>query len=134
MGTTYALVNMTRRERIDFRNIGADTATEIAGHPIASAIVSWYMLLHRDDDVRFVGDTEEAEEEQAGGETHAFIEVTDRIVTELVERGILEDHGILWRDEHEPEIHTRDLRLRIWFDHWFSRRGGTNRGERPHDR
>lgn len=57
MGVGYILVNHTRREQIMFMHIGANKARELAGHPAAAAITTWYLLRHPGDAIAFVSDT-----------------------------------------------------------------------------
>ncbi len=118
MGVCYRLVNVTKREVIHFMHVGAGKAREIAGNPAAAAITSWYMLQNRGDNIAFVPDTGEEWPFKGNleSEEQDFEEVTDRVVAELIEAGILEDHGRTYEDADEPEtLYERDLRS-IWME------------------
>jgi len=46
----------------------------------------------------------------------AYTEVTDQIIEQLVEAGILRDEGIAWADEAEPQaVYERAVR-NVWMD------------------
>ena len=106
MGVGYELVNLTKRERVMFAHLPVNTAKEICGNPVSAALVSWYLLCNGGDAIRFVDDCSEN-----GVDTTDFPDRTDDLVRELVEAGILEDHGFEWRDDEEPDtVFIRDIR------------------------
>ena len=41
-----------------------------------------------------------------------FVDVTDKIIKELIEKGIIQDNGIIWIDK-EDNLFNRDL-TNIW--------------------
>ena len=117
MGVGYILVNRTRSEQIMFLHVGATTAREIAGNPAAAAITSWYLLHHQGDDISFVTDSLGDWPFRSGSRSdlHSYAEVTDRIVEQLIEAGVLSDHGKAFVDQDEPDVvYERDLRNAWW--------------------
>ncbi len=116
MGTTFQIVNRTKREHILFSHIPASKQRELAGHPAASAIATWYLMENRGDEVAFVSDLDDDWPFDRGSyaEVESYTEVTDRTVEQLIAAGILQDYGVLWADEDEPEtVFDRDLR-NVW--------------------
>lgn len=95
MSIGYELVNFTRREVVSFAHIPASKKSELAGSPIASAITTWYMLECLGDQISFVSDTygEWPFREGAPSDRNNYLDVTDRIVAELVAAGIFRDLG-----------------------------------------
>ncbi len=116
MGVGYILVNWTKKEHIHFLHIGADTARELASHPASAAITTWYMLHHLDDRVAFVTDSYDDWPFPDGtkDDLDTYREITDEVVTELVENRILIDEGRRIIFEDEPDIYLRELRMNGW--------------------
>ena len=117
MGVGHILVNRTRREQIMFMHVGASSAREIAGNPAAAAITTWYLLQHPGDDISFVTDTLGDWPFLSGSRSdlHSYAEVTDRVVEQLIEAGILSDHGKSFVDPDDPDVaYERDLR-NVWW-------------------
>ena len=118
MGVTYSLVNYSKKEIVNFSHIPAAKARELAGNPISAAITTWYLLHNPGDHIAFVSDTENDWPFPKGArrKMDMYSEVTDKVVTSLIEAEILRDDGIAWADEDEPEtIYIRDLR-NIWVE------------------
>lgn len=118
MGVGFVLVNHTRREVITFAHLPASKALELAGNPVTAAVTTWYLLEHRTDHVAFVSDTCDDWPFSAGcrAELAEFTDVTDAVVQQLFEAGILRDNGIAWSDEDEPEaVYERDL-VNVWMN------------------
>jgi hypothetical protein len=116
MGTTYFLVNHTRREYVDYAHVGASSKREIAGNGIAASVSVWYLLGHRTDAVAFCSDQDPWPFKD--GDWHdldQYDEVTDRVVAELIDAQILEDHGRQVFSEDEPDVYLRKLR-NIWME------------------
>ena len=116
MGVCYSLVNRTRRELIVFAHIPAHKKRELAGNPISAAVTTWYLLEHRGDQIGFVSDEDGDWPFETGSaiELSGYAEVTERVVEQLIEAGVIEDHGFGWSDPDEPEsVYIRDLRS-IW--------------------
>jgi hypothetical protein len=114
MGTWYTLVNQTRREMIGFGHIPANKKKELAGNPVAAAIIAWYLLEHAGDRIAFFGD--DGEWPFGAGspdDLTTFAEVTDRTVEQLVATGILRDDGRDELDDDDPDVYMRKLR-NIW--------------------
>ncbi|MDI3287298.1 hypothetical protein [Polyangium sp. 15x6] len=108
MGIGYILVNRTKREKISFLHLPVNTAREIAGHPASAALSTWYLLSRSGDEIAFVDDHSGHSAEGL----HEYREMTDTIIGELVDAGILEDRGVSFRDPQEPDlVYIRDLRV-----------------------
>ena len=106
--------SQTKRERILFLNVPATTAWELAHCPAASAIVTWYMIHHPTDRIAFVSDTFDDWPFKDGerSELRSYTEVTDQVVAQLIEQGILVDHGpARYFSGGEEETYDRDLRI-----------------------
>lgn len=130
MGLGYRLVNATKRQMI-FAHIPAQTMNEIAANPASAAMVSWYLLRNPGDQISFVPDTGEIRDAAFSLEAIAgYEEVTDDVVAELIEAGILVDHGrrVFWPDE--PETYIRKLANR-WFpvNCWYGEGDGRSDAE-----
>ena len=109
MSVGYILANRSKKEVIRFLNLPVNTAREIAGNPISASIVTWYLLKNSGDQIAFIDDSS-----GALGDIDSFEDVTEAVVEELVARGVLEDRGIEWRDDDEPDtVFMRDLR-NVW--------------------
>jgi hypothetical protein len=114
MGTTYTLVNQTRRETIDFGHIPASKKKELAGNPVAAAIIAWYLLEHAGDRIALFGD--DGDWPFASGDWHELAGYTDRtdaVVGQLVAAGILRDDGRDELDDDDPQVYMRKLR-NVW--------------------
>lgn len=113
MGEMVMLVNHTRREfvgsHLEFCKPGEWTFRVVAG-----AMTTWYMLRHRDDDVRFFGDYQE--DKEFGTLVREYRDATETVIASMVEEGILADHGRVFVDETDPEnVYLRDIRPRREF-------------------
>jgi len=116
MGTTYELVNQTRREKISFAHIPAAKKPELAGNPVAAAIVTWYLLEHAGDRVAFVADDGSWPFPTGSWrDLGAYPDRTSAIVDQLVAAGILRDDGRDELDDDDPETYMRLLR-NVWMD------------------
>ncbi|MFZ6029857.1 MAG: hypothetical protein ACOYYS_19255 [Chloroflexota bacterium] len=117
MGVGYILVNHTKKEHINFTHIPASTARELAGNPVSAAIVTWYLLENRGDNIAFISDTYDdwpfpGHREQLS----QYTEITDEIVKSLIDAEILVDEGTVWADYNEPgKVYIRALR-NCWMD------------------
>ena len=122
MGVAFAMFNFTKREVVRLAHLPGNTAREIAGDPATAAVVAWYMLRNGGDHISMIGDDELS---GFGGvwrypvpreELATYPDRTGAVVQELIDHGVLEDRGFLWRDEHEPDRwYVRDLR-NVWHD------------------
>jgi len=112
MGVGYTLVNHTKKELIGFGHIPAKKARELAGNSVSAAIVTWYMLENLGDNIAFVSDTyDDWPFPGERNELSMYDDVTDLVVTSLVNAEILVDERIAWADEDEPDvIYMRALR------------------------
>jgi hypothetical protein len=116
MGVGYILANQTKKEQVIFAHIPASMKRELAGCPISAAITTWYLLEHPGDSIAFVSDTYGEWPFKSGSyiDLSSYKEVTDSVVTSLIEAGILQDEGREIFDENEPDIYVRKLR-NIWY-------------------
>ena len=116
MGVGYFLVNYSKKEWISFNHIGASKARELAGNPVSAAMTTWYLLHHAGDSVAFVSDTYDdwCFPEGTFDEVSNYRDVTDDVVKSLIEAEILEDSGVEWADDDEPDkIYVRALK-NVW--------------------
>lgn len=118
MGVCYTLVNETKKETIMFLHIGGDKARELAGGAVGSALVIWYMLKNQGDDIQFVSDTDgewpfDTERQHS---LESYTDKTDDMIDALIEEGILQDNGMIFVDEDEPDtVYMRDI-VNVWID------------------
>jgi hypothetical protein len=117
VGVWYSLINRTKQECIVFARLPAATAPELAGHPDSAAVTTWYLLQNRGDEIAFVSDEDEdwPFAEGAPDEVTAYREVTDAVVEQLIQAGILRDEGVIRTCEDDPEVYHRVLR-NVWFE------------------
>ena len=116
MGVTYILVNQTKRETVAYDHVRASKKRELAGNGAASAITTWYLLENLGDRISFVSDEDRGWPFPAGSraELASYVDVTQRIVEDLLRNQILEDRGYAFVDPDEPgTVYERDLR-NIW--------------------
>ena len=113
MGVTYSLVNHTKREYINFTNLGTWKMSEIASIPASSVLTTWYMLNNLGDEISFVTDCQGEWPFSSGtrADLSSYPDVTDPILDELLEQGILRDNGLLCEDYDLPDSsRIRDIR------------------------
>jgi hypothetical protein len=118
MGVGYQLVNQMKKEVISYSHIPATNARELAGNPVAAAITSWYLLQHQGDEIAFVSDTYDDWPFPSGSkqDMKGNRDVTDERVNALVDAEIIQDDGIAWADDKQPnEVYIRAL-LYVWLD------------------
>ncbi len=111
MSAWYRL-NRTKCKQVTFSKLPAVKAREIAGNPAAAAITARYLLKNFGDAIAFVSDELEVLPFDSGSlcDSRNFPDMTDEYIKLLVAEGILRDHGVLWWDEHDPQIYLRDIR------------------------
>ncbi len=117
MGMGYNLVNIDKKQRVGFYNINTGIKLrELSGTIIASTIVTYYLLTNTGDRIGFINDTEESfivcGKNYKSDYFINFVDVTEKIIEELIEEGIVKDNGILWIDK-ENNLFNRDL-INIW--------------------
>jgi bifunctional DNA-binding transcriptional regulator/antitoxin component of YhaV-PrlF toxin-antitoxin module len=117
MGVGYILVNIDKKQQIGFYNIDTGTKLrELSGTVIASTIVTYYLSTNTGDRIGFINDTDDGV--VVCGQSYKweffkdFVDVTDQIVEELIEKEIIRDNGIIWIDK-EDNLFYRDL-INIW--------------------
>ena len=117
MGVGYMLVNHTKRQMVGYLHVPVSKAVEIAGHPAASAITTWYMLENTGDQISFVTDTygDWPFEDGSREDLTSYADVTSQTISELIDKGVLQDYGHSYEDPDEPEVvYERDLR-NVWW-------------------
>jgi len=117
MGVGYTLVNIDKKQTIDFYKIKTGTKLrELSGTVIASTIVTYYLLTNTGDRIAFIDDT--YSQFNLFGRNYQsdffddFIDMTDKIVDELIEQEIIQDNGVIWIDK-EDNLFFRDL-INVW--------------------
>lgn len=113
MGEVVSLFNHTKREYIHGGGLGFHKPAEWQFNTIACAMVSWYLLRHRDDDVRFFGDYQD--DARHTKLLDQYKDATDQVIRAMIDEGMLADHGIRWQDEDDPSLYCRDIRPRSGF-------------------
>jgi hypothetical protein len=117
MGVGYRLVNIDKKQKIDFYNVDTgNKILELSGTVIPSAIVTYYLLSNTGDRIGFINDTGDSftvcgQKYQSDYFSH-FTDVTEKVIDELIEKEILQDNGIIWIDK-EDNLFNRDL-TNIW--------------------
>ena len=118
MGVTYYLANFTKKESLLYLRVPAWKDKELAGNPVASAITSWYLLNNRGDWISFIA-LDDGEWPFPEDSFEVFMihyrDMTDVVIEDLIERGILVDEGKEYYFDDEPDIYTRKLR-NIWME------------------
>jgi hypothetical protein len=116
MGVGYDLVNQTKRERITFTRLGANTALELTIHAATAGIVTWYMLHNLGDHISFVSDSNDEWPFPEGSrdDMYTYPDMTEIIVDRLVQEKILIDDGKEIFFDDEPDIYERRMRLDGW--------------------
>lgn len=113
MGEWIQLVNYTRREYFEGPR-PCMKPMEWLSNVSACAMITWYMLRHRADDIRFYGDYQD--EKEFCRISRDFKDITEGVIAAMIEEGILADCGKSWQDEDDPNLFVRDIRpRRDWF-------------------
>jgi hypothetical protein len=77
-------------------------------------MVEWYRKSYSGDEIDFVSDTYEDWPFEAGSRSDlsAYDDVTDKVITRLIDLGLILDLGNEWEDEEEPStVFIRSLAL-----------------------
>jgi len=91
---------------------------ELAGNAVQSAIVTWYLLNNQGDQIQFVSDAynEWPFASERVNEPLPYPDKTDVIIRTLIEADILQDNGMLYVCEVDPDVtYTRDI-VNVWAD------------------
>ncbi len=117
MAKGYRLVNLDKKHQIGFYNVNTGTKLrELSGTVIASTMVTYYLLTNLGNRIGFINDTEDhfivCGQNYKSDFFVDFIDITDKIIEELIEKEIIEDNGIVWIDQDE-NLFYRNL-TNIW--------------------
>jgi len=117
MGVGYCLINNTKKEKIAYLHLPATTARELTGNTVTSAITTWYLLKNTGDEIGFVPDQSYEKDwsfkKTSWNDINNYIDVTDRVISELIDNEIFKDNGNQVFDEDQPEVFIRCLD-KIW--------------------
>lgn len=117
MSIGYCLINKTKKQKITFVHLPANTDKELTGNPVTSAITSWYLIKNSGDEIGFVTDQYYGQDfpskDISWDDINGFKELTDDIINELIKLQILIDYGIEIFDENEPDVYVRRLK-NVW--------------------
>ena len=117
MSVGYCLINKSKKEMISYSHLPVNTAKELTGNSVSSAITTWYLIKHSGDEICFVPDQYYEEnwpnKDISWKEIDNYKDLTDDIIKELLEMKILADCGVEILDESEPDIYIRRLK-NIW--------------------
>lgn len=105
MGVEYILVNATKQEVVSFSHLNGSKKRELAGGCVQSAIVTWYLLENCGDQIQFVSDTYNDWPFEKGNKRtpSAYKDMTNAVISTLIDQKILKDNGMLFVDEDNPE-------------------------------
>lgn len=117
MGRCYTLVNIDKKEKIDFQPVNTGTKLrELSGTAIASSIITYYMLTHIGDKISFIDDCDIRF--VIFGQTYCmedfeeFEDVTENVVEQLIRDNIYQEENFTWIDKEE-NLYYRNL-TNIW--------------------
>ena len=109
MGTTYILINESKKEMISFTHLPSKKL-ELAGNVATSSITTWYMLKNTGDQISFIPDYEDQKDYLD------YKDITEEIIDELVNNKILLDAGFEYQDPDDPETYIKKYK-NIWDNH-----------------
>ena len=113
MAVGFQLVNLDKKETIGFAHVDTgDSLWELSGTVVFGSLLSYYMLKNIGDRITFIND-HDGEFYLFGGhytwdDFHSYRNVTDTLITELIEAKIYEDRGVNWIDQAE-NLYYRNL-------------------------
>ncbi|WP_239714812.1 hypothetical protein [Paenibacillus sp. 19GGS1-52] len=96
MGVTYQLINLSKKEVINYSHLPASKLRGIVGNPVSSAITTWYLINNIGDTITFLSELDESPQD-----IEHYKEVTDRIINELIQNQILKDEGLMYVDKDD---------------------------------
>ena len=118
MGVEYSLVNKTKKETLNFLHLAGSKKRELAGNPVQSSIITWYLLNNQGDEIQFISDTYGEWPFTTGSKEDPidYDDKTEEIIRELISNKILKDNGFLFIDEDDPEsAYVKDY-VNIWLE------------------
>jgi hypothetical protein len=117
MGEICWICNATKKEQLCFTHISSSTPREFSGNQGSAAMVTWYLSQNRGDLITFISDYDDAKSLPFGlklEEIRTWPDKTDEVINELINQGILKDHGNSFEDEDDPKnVYIRNLQ-NIW--------------------
>lgn len=121
MGAWYSLYNFSRRETFCTACVGGCKDREMAYHHPSAALIVWYMLRHRGDQIALLSDYDINDGCTCFGQrvtdelVGSFTDVFDDTIAHAVAAGVLIDDG--WRrifdDDPDPRLRNRCLRVNL---------------------
>lgn len=108
MTTCYLLFNTTKAEYIAFTRLPVCTSHEIINHPIATAMIAYY-LLHNSGDTIIV--LSEYDEDRFPDPFDQYREVSDATLDHMIEHGFAFETKREYLLANDPTIYTRHLEL-----------------------
>jgi hypothetical protein len=112
MPAIYQLVNATKRETLQYLHLPVSKAREIAANPVTAAMTSWYLLKHQGDVIGFVSEYDLKWPLPIGSweELKGYKEVTEDVITSMVESEIAKDMGVSYIDDAKQLI-QREIKI-----------------------
>jgi hypothetical protein len=112
MSAIYQLVNATKRETLKYLHLPVSKAREIAINPVTAAMTAWYMLKHQGDVIGFVSEYDLKWPLATGSweELKSYKEVTEEVITSIVEAEIAKDLGVSYVDDTKQLI-LREIKI-----------------------
>ncbi|TGL31321.1 hypothetical protein EHQ52_15400 [Leptospira koniambonensis] len=92
---------------------------EICGNPASASMVAWYLFNNPASRIAFCPDhiNESYPEWPLPGvswdDILTYRDLTEEILSVLINKGILRDNGIRYQDEEDPEVYLKDIK-NIW--------------------
>ncbi len=112
MAEEFILINQSKKEQVSFIHLNGSKMSELSRNPAQSAIVTWYLLNNQGDQIQFISDSSDYWPFNTGNYNDAFLypDITDELISILIQNNILKDNGLLYVDKDDPEsIYIRDI-------------------------
>ena len=115
MSVGYSLVNYSKKEKIIFLHLPVNTMNEIMENDVSKLIVKYYKEQNSGDEIDLISDTYNDWSFSGGdrSEMANYREITDEIVSTLINKGMIVDLGLEYQDEDEPDkVYIRKLTIK----------------------
>jgi hypothetical protein len=105
MSVGYSLVNHSKKEKIIFLHLPVSTIDEILSNDVSKLIIHWYKEQNPEDEIELVSDTYDDWPFTGADKSEmvAYREITDEIISALIENGKIIDCGMEFQDEDDPD-------------------------------